>query len=261
MLPEDVLLYPPSSLCLSSGLCYAVPLLTSTSQFCKRLRWVHGATEVDGIAFLGEGDIINGDFQCGGPHLANLPAITSLCTDMPFDAETSKLLVKRTREIMDKWNVKWWNIQCVRRIPQDQWYTYYDTILVYADRDVPDMSWFNACKEVLAFIAKENFSLNIEIIDQRGNGRPTLSEVFPGDPLVTEWGSLRQGILQAFPLLIRHHICAVELSTPPNNHVSTIAISVVEDYYHDYNWLSVREHIVDMLDDRDLYHVAMSLLR
>ncbi|KAK2867961.1 hypothetical protein FQN49_003295 [Arthroderma sp. PD_2] len=252
----------------TAAVSYAGPLLApetrgETPSLPKRIKKREGCSEDDGPAIIGDEEIKNEDYRCGGPNLVRLPAVNQhiMSQSDPLRLAYYAELKGPIEGILEKWNVHYQTGSPLRRAHDTggsiDWA---DTILVGAWKRQLDSSWLKACKEILQlFIQKGKTNLQIEIIDERALQCMISRPVPSTDPFVPVWQDLRGQVLDILGnsewTMLSAHLRGLFGGT----FVHTIIICVREDSMQ--NWSGVRDAVVELLDDKSLSYVAVEILR
>ncbi|KAF3479480.1 uncharacterized protein GIQ15_06456 [Arthroderma uncinatum] len=245
-----------------------IPLVPSTQSTqspppLKRKRKTQGSTEGDdGLPILGDDEISNEDYRCGGPGLVRYPVVKQdLDNDHPLQAVFITQLKGSMVKILQKWGVDFSTITLGRqahdngRLNPDV-----DTITVHATKHALDDSWFNACKEIRRhFVQKEQSHLCIEIIDKTAFCNTLLYAITVSDSFARTWKVLRPLVLDVLGDTDWTVLSTMTRDTMNEPDPTTILVVVREESTHD--WTAVREAIVDILDLHKLGHVAVEIRR
>ncbi|KAF3480734.1 uncharacterized protein GIQ15_06081 [Arthroderma uncinatum] len=247
---------PPPSASTSSG---------TSNPYPKRVRRVEGCSESEAAYTIGDAEVHNEDFRCGGPHLVRLPAFNDhLTPNDPLNVAWDEHLEGPVREILNCYRIDLTGgiaVGPLRRSSTGK-REKYDTALIIAQKhSLTSDVWFRACKEILQLFRSKGFmKLNVEIIDDRAN--PTLT-TYPAsltDPFVESWTILRPTILE---ILGENDwtLLYVVRRRSKNHHEGpiTIAITVTEESTKE--WSAIRDEIVRLLDSRGHHDVAIAICR
>lgn len=258
----------------STEVSYAGPRLVSPSSsssrqggsnISRRIRRTQGSTESDEFPpILGDSEIWNEDFHCGGPKLIRLPGMNQhLRRADPLEVAWEDQLKKPIMEIIERHNIDYMSAGVLRRAHQanDSGSTnWHDTVLISARKHALDDSWFRACKEMVQFLRAKGFmNLNVEILDLRATHRTLTFPISATDPFVVAWEALRPDILNVLgdkQWIILSVVRRGKEEAP--KHI-TIAITVAEDSTDE--WSTVRERILQLLDAQKHYSVAVEISR
>lgn len=258
----------------STEVSYAGPQLDSSSLLSpspsgssasRRPRRTQGSSESDGVPpILGDSEIWNEDFHCGGPKLVRLPGMNQhLRQTDPLQVAWEDQLKKPIMEIIKRHNIDYMSTGVLRRAHRanDSGTTnWHDTVLITARKHALDDSWFRACKEMVQFLREKGFmNLNVEILDRRATQRTLTFPISAADPFVAAWETLRLDILNVLgdkQWIILSVVRRGKEEAP--KHI-TIAITITEDSTDE--WSAVRERILQLLDTRRHYSVAVEISR
>ncbi|EFR01258.1 hypothetical protein MGYG_04263 [Nannizzia gypsea CBS 118893] len=252
----------------TSAVSYAGPLLTPKiseelpSKPPRRTKQREGSSEDDGPAILGDTELRNEDYRCGGPNLVRLPALSEVIkSSEPIRILFEKELIGPLRDVLEKWNVDSQYINVVRRYsvrarPEAP----AATVIVSAKKHELDNSWLLACRGIRdLFLEHGQATLQIEISDGRAL-EPIISQSIPRhDPFAHAWPELQSQIL-AILSDMEWTLLTVLLRGPPGGpFIPTIVICVREDSLQ--NWNDTRDTIVQHLDSNYLTHITVEILR
>ncbi|GBF66701.1 hypothetical protein TMEN_9421 [Trichophyton mentagrophytes] len=246
----------------TSAVAYAGPhLLTPVTSTSLRKRQKEGSSEDDGPPLLGDNEIHNEDYRCGGPSLIRLPARNRhLAKDDEFLLAYSELEDAIT-QVLHKWSIDVQGRIPLQRAHQTEGsVTWVNTILISARKHELNDTWFRACKEIRQILLDNDLgNISLEMIDERASQRILSAPVPRTDSFCSIWADLRSRILNIlgdneWTMLSPQQRGVSGGSTP-----ITIVILVREDSTSD--WTVVREAIVEILDSMGLHHVAVELRR
>ncbi|DAA74622.1 TPA_exp: Uncharacterized protein A8136_3160 [Trichophyton benhamiae CBS 112371] len=228
----------------------------------NRVRRTEGSSESEAPSAIGDSEVYNENFRSGGPHLVRLPAFNHhLMQNDPLLVAWEDKLEAPVRAIIKNYNIDIIGVGPLRRSSRRS-AEKYDTALVTARKHVVTSdSWFRACKEMLQLFRSKGFmQLNVEIIDTRANTQLISYPVSVSDPFVDSWRVLRPVILRILAESDWTLLCVVRRRNV--NHFEgpiTVAITVTEESTND--WTAVRDRIVELLDTRGHYNVAVEICR
>ncbi|KAG5205242.1 hypothetical protein GTR04_3869 [Trichophyton interdigitale] len=228
----------------------------------NRVRRTEGSSESGASSAIHDLEVYNEDFRSGGPHLVRLPAFNHhLTQNDPLLVAWEDKLETPVRTIIKNYNIDIIGVGPLRR-SSTRSAEKYDTALVTARKHVVTSdSWFRACKEMLQLFQSKGFmQLNVEIIDTRANPQLISYPVSVSDPFVDSWHVLRPVILEILAKCDWTLLCVVRRRN--RNHFEgpiTVALTVTEESTHD--WTTVRDRIVELLDSRGHYNVAVEICR
>lgn len=228
----------------------------------NRVRRTEGSSESEASSAIGDLEVYNEDFRSGGPHLVRLPAFNHhLTPNDPLLVAWEDKLEAPVRTIIKNYNIDIIGVGPLRR-SSTRSAEKYDTALVTARKHaVTSDSWFRACKEMLLLFQSKGFlQLNVEIIDTRANPQLISYPVSVSDPFVDSWHVLRPIILEIIAKSDWTLLCVVRRRNM--NHFEgpiTVALTVTEESTND--WTAVRDRIVELLDSRGHYNVAVEICR
>lgn len=247
---------------------WAGPLSSASSSregvYPSRSRRTKGSSEGEGTPLLLEDDEIwNEDYRCGGPNLARFP-ITNQHVNRhdPLTALWDSTLEAPVTQILNERGIRVKSTGPMRRA-QDSLGTaehWKDTILIMAEKEALDDSWYRACKSIRKlFVQKGLGNLNIEITDPRAY-EPTLTyPILSSDPFVAIWPGLRPDVLTVLEGKDWVLLCILRRGKGDGEKRITVCVTIREDSGGD--WVSVREGIIGLLDTRKLYDVAIEICR
>ncbi|KAM5474352.1 hypothetical protein MauCBS54593_001926 [Microsporum audouinii] len=257
-----------------SCLSYACPKLCGhASSTPKRERWTNGVSEINGSqGFMGDDEVRNEDYRCGGPVLAKMPAsikphpIQDIIFPRPSESHLQpssdppeESTLKKVEAVLRTWEISWSEIKFVKRVPYDTQFPSINTILIRSYRRELDRSWYNACKDIIPLLAPLKPPFSVEILDNRARGCPAISDIDSDDPIYLISKSLNQELREAIPELSGLYMCLVALSAPLLELNSTVFVSVPENLVDTCDWSGVRDQIITVLDDIGLYHISVMI--
>ncbi|OXV06241.1 hypothetical protein Egran_05991 [Elaphomyces granulatus] len=149
---------------------------------------------------------------------------------------------------------------CGRRSRVDPELDVSPTVLVLARRNALDKSWLNACRDIRAFLAKENLSsFNVEIADERAFELPRYSPVLPSDAIFCVWDKVWDQILMKLDLkdIVCIECFRMGTSDNPKENPPTVILTVIKQSARD--WRQVREAVVGVLNYFNLPMVGVSI--
>ncbi|DAA79026.1 TPA_exp: Uncharacterized protein A8136_2811 [Trichophyton benhamiae CBS 112371] len=251
----------------TSAIAYAGPLLTpvtststpSTPRLRKRQK--EGSSEDDGPLLLGDNEIHNEDYRCGGPSLVRLPAQNRHLAKNDEFLLAYKELEDAIIHVLHIWSIDVQGRTPLQRAHQTEGsVTWVNTILISARKHELSNTWFRACKEIRQILLDNNLGdVSLEMIDERASQRILSAPVPREDPFCSMWEDLRSRILNILGDKEWTMLSPQKRGISGGNTPVTIVILVREDSTSD--WTVVREAIVEILDSMELHHVAVELRR
>jgi hypothetical protein len=103
--------------------------------------------------------------------------------------------------------------------------------IILAKRNALDKNWLNACRDIRAFLAKENLSsFNVEIADKRAFELPRYPPVLPSDAIFCVWDKVWDQILMKLDLKDIKCIECFRMGTSDNHKENppTVILTVVK---------------------------------
>ena len=132
------------------------------------------------------------DYRVGSPHLANLPSLNiSLSEDNPFYKAWIAGLERLVIDLLEKYEVDWFEISAAARrcLLRDE--PANETILVLAHRTKPEDKWREAVIAIRKICTSFDVpNVSVEIADERGLKPKRSSTVGDGEPVLAAWPNL-----------------------------------------------------------------------
>ncbi|KAM5430396.1 hypothetical protein McanMca71_005692 [Microsporum canis] len=253
----------------TSAVAYAGPLLTPAASLCipspppaKRMRMKEGSSENNGPPIIGDEDIHNEDYRCGGPDLVKLPALSRYIPDngecqLMYDQLMDEVLL-----VLERWHVDLKGRTLLQRAHHEAsgTETWTNTLLIPARKHELDDTWLEACKEIREILVNNNLGdTTVEMIDERASQRVLSAPIPRTNPFYSTWPDLRLTILNILGdsewTMLSPQLRGVSMEPK----TITIVILVKED--STFDWIATREAVVDTLDSQGLHHIAVEIRR
>lgn len=204
--------------------------------------------------------LVNEDFRTGGPYLCAVPVQSVPLKNQHLEGRAVHLLEK-VNSILLSHEVAFQSVDmCGRRSRVDPELDVIPTVLVLARRNALDKNWLNACRDIRAFLTKENLSsFNVEIADERAFELPRYSPVLPSDAIFHVWDKVWDQILMKLDLkdIVCIECFRMGTSDDPKENPPTVILTVIKQSVRD--WRQVREAAVSVLNDFNLPMVSVSI--
>ncbi|MCJ1379323.1 hypothetical protein MMC17_002424 [Xylographa soralifera] len=251
----------------SSEEAYAGPLQSSIpsppqTPAYKRVRRALTSSEEMPVV---EGDIKSYDFRCGGPVLCSLPASIMEVEESSLAAQLWPELEGAVESILKKRQVDYGTIMLRHRFWRydiDNSRTDTATVFVSATKNGENDRWLELCQDLRRlFISRGLSSLNIEIADRRGLLETISGIVEPSQPIVMLWPKLEIDVEQILGKRDWVILALLRRGTDSDSRKNPITISITISEDSTSDWVSVREKIVQLLDQRQLPYLAVEITR
>lgn len=236
----------------------------SPSRKYRRTRRTHGSSEeelpmTDPSAEVTKTD----DYRVGSPHLANLPSLNiPLSEDSPFYKAWIAGLERLVIDLLQKFEVDWFEISAAaRRCPlRDE--PANETILVLAHKTKPEDKWREAV--IAARKLCKSFdvpNVSVEIADERGLKPKRSSTVGDGEPVLAAWAKLESQIVEILGDTLWLAIELLRRGTDEDgmNNPITVLITISESSTSD--WTDCRDRIANALEAAEFEYVAVEIGR